>query len=214
MRLTAAITGNLKKIMAQEVAAAERAVSQGVQQATDGLKTELRGQIVGAGLGSRLSKSWQSAIYPRGGMSVNAAGFVYNKAPEIISAFADGVTIRSKHGRFLAIPTQYVIRRNNRKLTPADFAEAAIPLRYVPPQGSRHVGLLVVDNFRITRKGKAKVASNRALKTGRGLATVVMFILVPETHLKKRLDIDSVAKKWIDRLPELVIAGWENGTSQ
>jgi hypothetical protein len=156
MRLTAALTGNLKEIMAQEVKAAEKAVSQGIQQATDGLKTELRGQVTGAGLGERLSKSWRSQIYPRGGMSVNAAGFVYNKAPEIISAFAEGVTIRSKNGRFLAIPTPYVIRRNNRKATPADFAEAGIPLRYVPPKGARHVGLLVVDNFRITSKGKGR----------------------------------------------------------
>jgi hypothetical protein len=208
MRLTAAITGNLKEIMAQEIKSAEKAVSQGIQQATDGLKTELRGQITGAGLGDRLSKSWRSQIYPKGGMSVNAAGFVYNKAPEIISAFDKGVTIRSKNGRFLAIPTQYVIRRNNKKMTPADFEQAGIPLRYIPPQGSRRVGLLVVDNFRITSKGKAKAASNRALKTGRGLATVVMFILVPEARLKKRFDIDSVAKKWIDKLPSLVIASW------
>ncbi len=211
MRLIAALTGDLNKVMAQEVEEAEKAVSQGIQQATDGLKGELRGQVTGAGLGNRLSKSWQSQIYPKGGKSLNAAGFVYNKAPEIISAFAEGVTIRSKNGRFLAIPTQYVIRRDNRKLTPADFDEAGIPLRYVPPQGSRQVGLLVVDNFRVTKKGKAKVASNRALKTGRGLATVVMFILVPETHLKKRLDIDSVAKKWIDKLPELVVASWGDG---
>lgn len=214
MRLGAAILGDLNKIVAEEISAAEKAVSQGVQQATDGLKTELRNQVTSAGLGNRLSKSWQSAIYPRGGMSINAAGFVYNKAPEIIGAFAEGSTIRSKSGRFLAIPTQYVIRRDNRKLTPADFDEAGIPLRYIPPQGSRRVGLLVVDNFRVTKKGKAKAASDRALKTGRGLATVVMFILVAETHLKKRLDIDSVADKWIDKLPELVVAHWDEGTPQ
>ncbi|MFH1157607.1 MAG: DUF6441 family protein [Pseudomonadota bacterium] len=208
MKLTAAITGNLKAIMAQELKAAEKAVSQGITQATEGLKAELRGQVTGAGLGDRLAKSWRGEVYPRGGLSINAAGFVYTKAPEIIGAFAKGAAIRSKQGRFLAIPTQFVIRRNNKKLTPADFGEAGIPLRYVPPQGARRVGLLVVDNFRVTKKGKAKVASNRALKTGRGLATVVMFILVPEVRLKKRFDIDSVAKKWIGKLPSLVVASW------
>lgn len=208
MKLTAAITGNLKEIMAQELKTAEKAVSQGVTQATEGLKTELRSQVTGAGLGDRLAKSWRGEVYPRGGLSINAAGFVYTKAPEIIGAFARGASIRSKQGRFLAIPTQYVIRRNNKKLMPADFEEAGIPLRYVPPQGARRIGLLVVDNFRVTKKGKAKVASNRALKTGRGLATIVMFILVPEVRLKKRFDIDSIAKKWIGRLPSLVIASW------
>jgi hypothetical protein len=208
MRLNAAIQGNLKAMMAAEVKAAEKAVGSGVRQATDGLKNELRGQVTGAGLGDRLAKTWRGDLYPKGGMSMNAAGFVYTKAPEIIGAFAYGTTIRSKRGRFLAIPTQYVTRRENRKLTPADFAEAGIPLRYVPPKGARRVGLLVADDFRITSKGKARVASDRAKKTGRGLTTVVMFILVPQTNLKKRFDIDSVAKKWIDRLPSLVTASW------
>ena len=106
MRLTAAIQGNLKAMMAAEVKAAEQAVSSGVKQATDGLKNELRGQVTGAGLGERLAKSWRGDLHPKSGTSINAAGFIYTKAPEIIGAFAYGTTIRSKRGRFLAIPTQ------------------------------------------------------------------------------------------------------------
>jgi hypothetical protein len=34
-----------------------------------------------------------------------------------------------------------------------------------------------------------------------------MFILVPQANLKKRFDIDSVAQKWIDRLPKLARHG-------
>ncbi len=207
MLLKAAILGDLKAVMAKEVKDAETAVSRGVKQATDGLKEDLRQQVTGAGLGNRLAKSWRGEIYPKGGMSVNAAGFVYNKAPEIIGAFATGVTIKNKRGRFLAIPTKYVIRREGRRVTPVDFEEAGIPLRYVPPQGKRKIGLLVVDNFRITKKGKARAASARGIKTGR-VATVVMFLLIPQVTLKKRFDIDSVAKKWIDQLPELVVAAW------
>lgn len=207
MHLKAAIFGDFKAVMAKEVKDAETAVSRGVKQATDGLKEELRQQVTGAGLGNRLAKSWRGEIYPKGGMSVNAAGFVYSKAPEIIGAFAMGVTIKNKRGRFLAIPTTYVIRREGRRVTPADFEEAGIPLRYVPPQEKRKIGLLVVDNFRITKKGKARAASARGIKTGR-VATVVMFLLIPQVTLKKRFDIDSVAKKWIDQLPELVVAAW------
>lgn len=208
MRFVAALQGDLRRIMAAEVKAAEQAVTSGVRQATDGLKLELRSQVTNAGLGDRLSKTWRGEVYPKGQQSVNAAGYVWSKAPQIISAFAEGVTIRSKHGHFLAIPTQYVIRRQNKRLTPADFAEAGIPLRYVPPQGARHVGLLVVDNFRVTSKGKARVASPTVLKTGRGLATIVMFILIPQSSLKKRFDIDSAAGKWVDRVPSLVVSNW------
>lgn len=210
MRLVAALQGDLRRIMAAEVKAAEQAVTSGVRQATDGLKLELRSQVTNAGLGDRLAKSWRGEVYPKGQPSVNAAGYVWSQAPQIISAFAEGVTIRSKHGRFLAIPTQYVTRRRNKRLMPADFAEAGIPLRYVPPQGARHVGLLVVDNFRVTSKGKARVASPTALKTGRGLATIVMFILIPQTSLKKRFDIDSAAGKWVDRVPGMVVANWQD----
>ena len=208
MRLRAAIEGDLKKIMEAEVKAAEQAVSGGLREGTDGLKNELRGQVTGAGLGERLAKSWRGELYPRSGRSLNAAGFVYTKAPEIIETFAHGATIRSKGGRFLAIPTKYVIRRENKKITPADFEEAGIPLRYIPPQGARKVGLLGVDDFRITSKGKARAASDRMRKTGRNLATVVMFILIPQATIKKRFDIDSVAQKWLDRLPQLVLGHW------
>lgn len=208
MRLSAALTGDLKKLMEAELKLAEIAVGGGLREATDGLKNDLRGLVTGAGLGQRLSKTWRGEIYPRGGKSINAAGFVFTRAPDIIGAFAHGAVIRNKRGRFLAVPTPYVTRRENRKLTPADFEEAGIPLRYVPPEGKRRVGLLVVDDFRITSKGRARVASNRAKRTGRGLATVVMFVLIPQATLKKRFDIDITAKKWIDQVPQLVLKNW------
>lgn len=214
MRLSAALVGDLKKIMEQEITDAETAIGTGITQATDGLKLELRGLVTGAGLGDRLSKTWRGNVYPKGGKSMEAAGFVYNNAPHIVGSFATGVTIRPKHSRYLAIPTQYVTRREGRKVRPADFEEAGIPLRYVPPQGGRRFGLLVVDNFRVTSKGRARVASNRAIKTGAGVTTVVMFILVPQTTLKKRFDVDSVSQKWLDKVPRLVLAGWPNQSNK
>jgi hypothetical protein len=57
MRLQAAIQGDLKALLKAELGAAERAVTAGIREATDGLKTELRGQITGAGLGSRLANT-------------------------------------------------------------------------------------------------------------------------------------------------------------
>ena len=214
MRLSAALVGDLKKIMEQEITDAEIAVASGITQATDGLKLELRGQITGAGLGDRLSKTWRGNVYPKGGRSINAAGLVYNNAPHIVGAFATGATIKSKNSRYLAIPTQYVTRREGRKVSPADFEEAGIPLRYVPPQGGRRFGLLVVDNFRVTGKGRARVASNRAIKTGSGVTTVVMFFLIPQVTLKKRFDVDSVSQKWLDKLPRLVLAGWPDQSNK
>ncbi len=52
MKLMAALTGNLDQMLADEVRIAEQAVTHSIREATDGLKTELRSQITGAGLGS------------------------------------------------------------------------------------------------------------------------------------------------------------------
>ena len=81
MRLLAAIQGNLNDLLKAELAAAERAVTAGVRAATDGLKTELRRQIIGAGLGNRLANTWRGEVYPKGQPSIGAAGFVWSKAP-------------------------------------------------------------------------------------------------------------------------------------
>jgi hypothetical protein len=56
MRLLAALSGELDKIMADELKAAERAVTTGVRQATEGLKADLRMQITAAGMGQRLAR--------------------------------------------------------------------------------------------------------------------------------------------------------------
>ena len=53
MRLQAALSGDLDQMLADEVRIAEQAVTHSIREATDGLKTELRSQITGAGLGQR-----------------------------------------------------------------------------------------------------------------------------------------------------------------
>jgi Family of unknown function (DUF6441) len=38
--------------------------------------------------------------------------------------------------------------------------------------------------------------------------SVVIFFLVPQVRLAKRLDLDAVTQEWRDRLPALVVANW------
>ena len=59
VRLLAALQGDLSKMMAQELNSARVAVTTGVREATQGLKSELRSQIEGSGLGSRLANTWR-----------------------------------------------------------------------------------------------------------------------------------------------------------
>ena len=211
MRLEAAIKGDLHKFMEQQKIAAETAVTAGVAEITDRIKNDLRGQVAGAGLGSKLAKSWQAKLYPKGRKSIAAAGWVFSKAPKLIRAFDEGTLIKSKDGFFLAIPTEAAPKRGvgGKRITPSNFPEHSLGrLRFVYRPG--RISLLVVDNLRAgtgKRCGFRK-ASESALKTGRGLATVVMFFLVPQVKLRKRLDYKAVVNRWEPQLPQTILKHW------
>jgi hypothetical protein len=213
VRLQAAIQGDLQALLKAELRGAERAVTGGVRAATLGLKTELRAQVTGAGLGQRLANTWRSRIYPEGEQSLSAAGFVWSKAPNLIRLYDAGAVIRSRQGLYLAIPTPAAGRFGDRrqKITPGAWERIhGIRLRFVYRQSGP--SLLVADNVRLTARGRA--ASNIARRQGAiysrlsGRTTVPLFILVPQVSVKKRLDIEGAAEKWIGALPGLVIRHW------
>src|SRR5918994_2201469 len=104
MKLAATIARSLQADMQAELRDIERAVTGGTRDAGRSLKTELRRQIASAGLGQRLANSWRDRHYPN--QKLDAATLVYTKAPQIIRAFDEGAVIRSKRGRFLAVPTE------------------------------------------------------------------------------------------------------------
>jgi Family of unknown function (DUF6441) len=47
-------------------------------------------------------------------------------------------------------------------------------------------------------------ASDRARRTGAGLTTAVMFLLVPQVKLRKRLNVARAAERWSGQLPTLI----------
>ena len=211
MRLEAALEGDLKRFLADELKAAEAAVTAGVRAATEGLKQDLRRQIASASLGQRLANTWRGEVYPRGGKSLRAAGFVFSKAPTIVRAYAEGAVIRSRHGYFLAIPTPAAGKYGDgrKKITPGGWERRhGARLRFVFRRGGP--SLLVAENRRARagKRGGFGKASETALRSGRGLATVPMFILVPQVTVRKRLDVTAAADKWIAELPRLVVRNW------
>ena len=61
---------------------------------------------------------------------------------------------------------------------------------------------------RLNTKGRA-VASKS--KTGRGVATVPIFLLVPQVKLPKRLDLARDAERAVEGVPGLIVANWGAG---
>ena len=233
MRIEAVI-GDLRRVLAAEVAAGERAATQAVRTETEALKRELRGQVIAAfgGKARGIANAWRSAIYPRSGVSLRAAGLVWTKVPDVIDAFERGALIRPKGGhRFLAIPTGFNAARGQRgrgdkglRVTPAQMVASGqgflrpfksgrgfvwcLPLRQGEQTGRRR-------RTRLIAGGMAEVATaNRKGREAwaRGLleqGLVPMFLLLPQVQLAKRLDVKGAADRAGARVPWRFVSLWE-----
>jgi hypothetical protein len=207
VRLKLEISPDLAALMQAEMAAGEKAVTTAMREAGAGLKSAWRGQIAGAGLGIRLGNSIRLATYPKGGDSLNAAALVWSNAPVIVGAHDAGPLIRSKDGFWLAIPTPAAGKSTKGgRVTPSEWERrTGLRLRFFYRR--RGPSLLVAEG-RLNSKGRA-VASKS--KTGRGLATVPIFLLVPQIKLRKRLGLARDAERAVDRVPELIVGNWITG---
>jgi hypothetical protein len=204
MRLQLDIAPDLVAIMAAEIRAGERAVSQAVSQAGTELKAGWRAQITGAGLGGRLANTIRSEPFPKGRPSLNAAVVVWSKAPVIVGAHDAGPLIRSKSGFWLAIPTPAAGKSaRGGRITPGEWERrSGLRLRFV----YRRMGpSLLVAEGRLNTRGRVVASRSRS---GRGATTVPIFLLVRQVKLAKRLDLARDAERAQDAVPGMIVASW------
>jgi hypothetical protein len=204
MKLKLDITPDLAAMMATEIAAGERAVTAAIREAGTSLKTAWRGQITGAGLGQRLANTIRSEQFPKSKASLNAAALVLSKAPVIIGAHDTDPLIRSRSGLWLAIPTEAAGKSlRGGRISPREWERrTGLRLRFV----YRRIGpSLLVAEARLNTRGRAVAARSR---TGRGVATVPIFLLVPQVKLPKRLDLARDADRALDSVPGLIVGNW------
>jgi hypothetical protein len=218
------IVGDLKRIMAAEVKAGAAATEEGVKAAGEGAKADWQNEIRRAGLGNKLPNTIRARLYPNKGQAGGPATLIWTKAPKLLRVFESGATIRSKGGRFLALPTLAAPARgtDGKRINPGNFPEGRLgKLRFVKRPGRN--ALLVVDGlvkrgqraFKAGKRGGFRAATVRKATKARGAfvslkgaTTVVMFTLQPQVHLKKRLDIAPIALRWHRRLPMLIADRW------
>lgn len=208
------VDGDIYRMMEQEIDAAEAGVTRGIRAAAEGVKAEWRGQIIAAGLGQRLANTVRAATYPSRLNSISAASLAYSRAPEVVDAHDRGALIRSELGLWLAIPLGEVAKMRGRKveggrasarITPRGWElRTGMSLRFVYRPGK--FPLLVTDG----RTNKAGRAVRSRSKTGKGLQTIPIFILVPQVKLRRKLDLDRVSDAWGDRLPGLILDNWRD----
>ncbi len=235
MRLGASIVGDLRKVLADEVRAGERAAMSAIRAETEQVKAELRRQVTTAFSGNArgIANAWRSMIFPRSGQSLRPAGLVFTKVPNVIDAFERGALIRTKGGgKFLAIPTGFNAARGRRgrgekgmRVTPAQMVASGqaflrpfksgrgfvwcLPLRQGEQTGRRRRRTRLVAGG-VTEVGTANRKGREAW--ARGLleqGMVPMFLLLPQVKLAKRLDVRGAAERGLRRLPARFVAAWE-----
>lgn len=178
----------------------------GVAAETTALQTELRGQINAAGLGQRLSQTWRSRVYPQSGEpTLEPAGLVWSKAGTIVTAHNEGSLIRARGHQYLAIPTEFVPRKANRRMTPREVEKRfGRELRFVPLKTGNAVYLM--DQVVVGKSGGLRRATKRRRAQGRAATSKIMFTLVRQVKLRKRLDIEGAARSAERRLASRVQA--------
>lgn len=203
MKLSASFT-DIAKLIRGEIAAGEKAVTAAVKDAGIGLRDNWRGQITRAGLGQRVARTIRAETYPKTRDSLNAAAMVWSRAPVILEAHNTGPLIRSADGFWLAIPNPAAGKSlRGGRITPGEWERrTGLRLRFI----YRRTGpSLLIAEARLSRKGRAVRSRS---KTGRGLTSVPIFLLVPQVRLSKRLDLERPAKAALAALPAAIARRW------
>jgi hypothetical protein len=199
--------GELKKL-------ADRLILDVSDRAATKLKSQVRQDMAGAGLGrlgqaitSTSDKARGGTIYRRGGVS-RASGIVYirTKAPRTVGAiisYTEGAEITPKKGRWLYFPTDQAQRlvgkgKGRRRLVPADWKSSGMEAKLGPLfriRGSSGNPLLVVRNVGVSEVGarggrpRSLTKSGRPRKGDRTAELVVVFVGIPRTSRKVRVNV-------------------------
>lgn len=211
MRLLVDVVEDYGAAWEAQIDAAEKAVTKGVQSVARALQSGWRSQIEYSGLGKGLSNSIRRLNFPKAGLSIRAASLVYSNASKVVDAFDRGVIIRSEKGLYLAIPTQAAgvkgLRR--KRITPSGWEQrTGMRLRFVYRPGRWPI--LVADDARINKKGLAAQKKGKRRPNGMlvGAQTVVIFVLIPQVKMPKKLDLDRVTNAAEAALPGVILANW------
>ncbi len=236
LKLELAVRGELQAQIEREKLIWRRSTTTAIRQQTRGTILAFRQntkQVLSdrtrSGGARGVANAWRSRIYPERGLSDDPAGFLYTKAPEVISNLEFAQTITPKAGRsFLAIPTvqaQNFVKRGTRitgtgrrrtsRLSPANFPTQRFGrLRFVP---TKRGGVLVADNLRPTfsRKTRQQSGIRRAGPNSRNKGrSVVMFVLVRQVRPRRKTRFREIFLQRGANIPRQIASLYENAVRQ
>jgi hypothetical protein len=186
VQIKLAITGSLAKFTKEvndKLAAVAKSAVEGYARR---VQLQLREDVRQGGLGEGVANAWRLNLYDTN--SDKPAALVYSKAPNIVSAFGQDTTITARDGHlWLAIPTDNVPGFSGHRMNPpqveASFHQKLIFLDVKPGTALAFVNAVTSKNARGFRP-----PTERRLAQGRARQLVLMFIMVQQVHLTKRLN--------------------------
>lgn len=212
----------------------ERAGLEGTHRAGEILKRSIREDMAGAGLG-RLGQAFATKSdkdrggiqkrYANGGFSVSSTLYVRSRSERTLGAiesYTQGSEIRPVRSRWLWFPTDEIQRLAGSKsarsrVTPGNWSEFGLdrkigPLVFV--KGISGNPLLIVQNVgssALGARGKLKSLTKRGLPRKGQVERkfVVAFVGIPRTSRAARINIEALARKALDQMPELIRSALE-----
>lgn len=216
LQIGAALVGDFDKEVQKAQRRDARAKAEAVWDFTDETQSKLRQDMNQSGLrrAGDLTKTWRAKHYLNKGD--DPAGLVYSSMPLVVRAFESGATIKSNHGLYLVVPNPEVWptgrvaqRRRGGKTDTVAAGEARFgPLKFVYRPGPISY-LVATVRASASQPGAFRRASSRQTRTGTGLISIVVFLLIKETHLRHRLRgnviRDRARAEMQSRIPQLYI---------
>lgn len=184
-----------------------------------------------ATLGARLGRAWKQRLYKN---AQNPAAMVYTLAPSIITTFlADTVTV-PQHGKHLAVPTGFNRAGGRRggkvRVTPKQMIESKQSFVRPRKAGPGLIWFLKINlanarTSRVGKNGKVLLGPVKDMAIAGGLAqvgrfgrstrdilkarAVPMFVLLPQTAHKRRLDAEAETRRIETELPGYIAEGYQ-----
>jgi hypothetical protein len=138
MILKAAIDGNLRTALQQEVRKVAGAMRRAVTTAAQDTQAELRAQARSGGFrdgGRSMANAWRMKVFPPPGRApdtLRPAALVYSRMPDVVAAFDKGAIVTVRRAKYLAWPTGFNAamgrrqagRRGGLRITPDQMAAA------------------------------------------------------------------------------------------
>lgn len=164
------------------------------------LKNASRADIRAAGFSSKWANALRVDTYPKRGVSIDAAAYLYHKIP-YSGIFETGGTIRGQP--LLWIPLSSTPKKIGRlKMTPENYRRVIGPLFQIKPPGKPP---LLVARSKKSRNTKISVSSLKKGASGPSSRSsmVPVFVGVPQVNIRDKFHISEIAAAFSRNLPAL-----------